>query len=115
MNYVISLYVIYLLMVAGVIAVAGWQIYQAGKPFVRMIFSGDRQKADWISGLLLTGYYLVCTGYSFTVLGSLPAVAGLPSMIGVLSTWVGRLILILSVLHYCNMMMFSLWKRYHKA
>jgi len=115
MNYVICLYILYLLIVSGVVGWAGWQLYLAGRPFVRVILYVDDQKADWINALLLTGYYLVCTGYSFMVLSSLPAVASLPAMITALSIWVGRLVIILSLLHYINMLVFSLWKKFHNV
>jgi len=107
--------VLYLLLVVVVIGWTGWQLYQAGKPFVRMMMAGEQHLADWINGMLLTGYYLVCMGYSFMVLSSLPDVLTLPDLMSVLCRWIGRLVLILAVLHYSNMLIFSLWKRYHSV
>ena len=115
MSYILCLYIVYVLFVTAVIGWAGWQLHQAGKPFVQLVLRSDSQKADGVNGVLLTGYYLVCMGYSFFVLSSLPVVESLPALMAVLFLWLGRLMLVLSLLHYINMLVFSLWNKYQSV
>lgn len=114
-SYLLATYTLYLLVMVVVIGWAGWALHNAGRPFIREVFLNDYTTADLTNNLLLTGYYLVNIGYSFVVLSRLPAVHNWAEVMAALGTQIGQLVLLLAILHYSNLVVFFLWKRYHQV
>jgi len=110
-TYVLATYILYLLVVVVVIGWAGWALHGAGRPFIQIMFSNDKPKAELTNDLLLTGYYLVNIGYSFVALRGLPPVKDWASVMAVLGRQTGQLMLLLAILHYSNLLVFYLWKK----
>ena len=111
MTCVLLTYIIYCLVILLVIGWAGFRLHEAGKPFVREAFEGDIPRADLTNDLLLLGYYLVNIGYSLLRIRQLGEVNSQSSVVAALSDQIGRLVLILAVLHYINICVLWLFKR----
>ena len=115
MTYLVITYLIYIALMVVIIGWAGWHLHHAGRPFIREVFQGELLKADLTNNLLLLGYYLVNIGYSFLVLSRLPAVDSPAEVIGALSSQIGALTGLLALLHYGNLLVFSVWKHFRNA
>lgn len=113
MNYLLFLYGIYAAVMILITVWAGWHLHRAGRPFILNMLQADTRVADRTNDLLLVGYYLVNIGYSLVMLRRLPDVATWAELITALSVQVGTLVLLLSVLHYGNMLIIMGWRRRH--
>ena len=80
----------------------GWLFYKNGEIFLLDIFNGNTQLVKNINNILLIGYYLTNIGYAIITIAYWEKITNISDMLGSLSSTIGKIILILSVLHYNN-------------
>lgn len=80
----------------------GWILYKNGEVFLNNIFRFDVQIVKSINNLLLVGYYLLNLGYAIITISYWEKLTDFINMIDSLSYTLGKIILLLAVLHYNN-------------
>lgn len=103
-------YLIYLLVIAAITFYVGQVLYKNGRHFLIDIFNGDIKTVDPVNKILLTGYYLINLGYAMLMITQWRVVSNYKEMIEYLAENVGEIVLTLAVLHYFNILAFSLYK-----
>ena len=112
MNYIISCYVLYLLITICLTIWVARTLFKNGKIFLIDIFNGNRELADSVNNLLLVGFYLINIGYAVYTLKVSYSIESLQEVIESLSLKVGPIILILGGMHFFNLyIFFTLRKR----
>ena len=103
MNYNISAYIIYLVLMVFIIVYVGKYFYANGRLFIISLLNDNVSLADQINKLLLIAYYLFNIGYAFIKLNHWQKINSIEMLVSSLSVNMGVLILILAVTHYFNM------------
>ena len=100
-------YVLYLGISAALTMWVARTLHHRGRLFLVDAFQGDERLADSVNDLLVVGFYLINFGYVTLVLkyGSKPT--ELAEAIEFLSTKVGLVLMILGVMHFVNLIVFS--------
>lgn len=80
----------------------GWLFYKNGEVFLLNIFQNKTDLVKSINNLLLIGYYLTNIGYAITSISYWEKVNNLTELINSLSTTLGKIILLLALMHYNN-------------
>ncbi|WP_299519403.1 hypothetical protein [Winogradskyella sp.] len=80
----------------------GWLVYKNGEIFLLNLFDGNIDLVRSINMILLIGYYLTNIGYAIITIAYWGHVSSLGEMVGSLSKTLGKIILLLAVLHYNN-------------
>jgi len=106
MNYIISCYVLYLLITICLTIWVARTLFKNGKIFLIDIFNGNRELADSVNNLLLVGFYLINIGYAVYTLRVSYSIDSLQEVIESLSRKVGLIILILGGMHFFNLSIF---------
>ncbi len=102
MNYNIISYIIYLPIIFFITIKVGWMFYKNGELFLSNIFGSDLALVKKVNSLLLTGYYLVNLGYSILTIAYWERINHTLELINVMSSTLGKIILLLALLHYNN-------------
>lgn len=106
-------YAIYLIIGTLITVVVGRDLYRNGYYLILNLFD-DEQLTHTINKLLLTGYYLVNIGYVALTLTEIGGVETKAAMLEQLAVNIGRILLILSYLHFQNIAILGiLSKRKH--
>jgi hypothetical protein len=101
------------LLTAGYITVyVGKVLFRNGRPFLLSMLE-EEAITDSVNRLLLTGYYLINLGYVFVMLTMRSPVETVSDLIVSLSISVGRIMIVLSVMHYFNITAVVLWNKLH--
>ncbi|MEO6916178.1 MAG: hypothetical protein ABI151_11410 [Chitinophagaceae bacterium] len=103
MNYNISAYIIYLLLISFIIILAGRYFYQNGRVFILALFKNDEVFTDKVNLIILVCYYLFNIGYAFLKIRYWTSITGYEILLASLGKNLGLLILILAITHYLNM------------
>lgn len=77
-----------------------------GRPFLVQVFHGGESIADAVNQLLVVGFYLINAGLIGITLREHVNVTDLKTCIELASCKIGRTILILGVMHFCNLLIF---------
>lgn len=104
MNYNISVYAVFILLMVYIIVYVGRYFYTNGRIFILTLLQGQVSLADAINRTLLVGYYLLNIGYAFLKLKQWPLVKSMEAWWSSLALNIGLLVLILAALHYGNML-----------
>jgi hypothetical protein len=104
MSYNTSAYFVFVMLMVFIILYVGKYFYTNGRIFILSLFKGHAGLTDSINKILLIGYYLLNIGYTFLKLKSWQRIHTLEAWFSSLAVNMGALILILAVLHYCNML-----------
>ena len=107
MNYVVGTYALYLAISIAVTVWVARTLHKSGRLFLVDAFHGNEALADSINHLLLVSFYLVNVGYVTLALKYGDRAANLQELLEVLSTKVGAVLLILGVMHFFNLYVFS--------
>ena len=107
-------YVIYLLVSAAITIWVARVLHRRGRMFLVETFRGNEALADSTNSLLVVGFYLVNFGYVALALRFGAKPEGLNESIEFLSTKIGLVLLILGVLHFFNLLVFSRLMKRHR-
>lgn len=102
MNYNIITYLIYLPIIAFIMLKVGWLFYKNGEAYLISLLKGDLPLVKNVNNLLLIGYYLVNLGYAIITISNWENINSVLEMINTLTHIIGKIILLLAILHYNN-------------
>jgi hypothetical protein len=106
MNYIITTYLLYLLITICLTVWVARTLFKNGKVFLIDIFKGNKELADSVNNLLLVGFYLINIGYTVYTLRVSYSIVNMQGLIESLSLKVGLIILILGGMHFFNLYIF---------
>ena len=106
MTYIITTYLLYLLITISLTVWVARTLFKNGKVFLIDIFHGNRELADSVNNLLLVGFYLINIGYAVYTLQVSNSITNAQEVIEGLSLKVGLIILILGGMHFFNLYIF---------
>src|SRR6185295_14136488 len=111
MSFTVYTYLLYL----GIsIALTVWvarTLHKNGRVFLVDVFRGNTELADSVNHLLVVGFYLINLGYIALALKVGYVVASLQQTIEALSEKVGVVLLVLGLMHFFNLYVFSRMRR----
>ncbi|MET2985889.1 hypothetical protein [Aureibaculum conchae] len=102
MNLNLIAYSVYLPIISLITIKTGWSLYKNGKLFLANLFNNDKVLVQRINKILLMGYYLVNLGYAIITISYWAKIKTEVELINSLTFTLGKLILILAILHYNN-------------
>ncbi|MDQ3620916.1 MAG: hypothetical protein M3463_00275 [Verrucomicrobiota bacterium] len=111
MNATVSTYLLYLAISVALTVWVGHTLHKNGRMFLVDTFLGNEKFADSINHLLLVGFYLVNAGYIALALKHGDKPVDLQTLLEVLSTKVGIVLLVLGGMHFFNLYVFSKMRR----
>lgn len=106
MDYMVVLYIAYIVLSLGLAIWVGQTLFRNGRVFLVDAFGGREALADSINHLLLVGFYLINIGYISFALTSSGSIEDLRELLEVLSQKIGLVAIILGVLHVGNVYVF---------
>ena len=107
-------YLIYILVTYVITVHVGLQFYRHGRHYILAMFHGNEKYTDRVNHLLLVGYYLVNLGYAALIISSWGHVGSVEELVTSLASRIGKIMLILAVLHYNNMAVIILLTKFNK-
>lgn len=110
-NYLVGSYIGYLVLSIGLTIWVARTLAKNGRVFLVDMFLGHTELADSVNHLLVVGFYLINIGYVTLALKYGDKPTDLPSAIETLSTKVGLVLLVLGVMHFFNLYIFSRMRR----
>ncbi|SHH26106.1 hypothetical protein [Winogradskyella jejuensis] len=102
MNYNLITYCIYLPIIIFIMVKIGWLFYKNGEVFLLNLFQNNSELVKSINNLLLIGYYLTNIGYAIITIAYWEYVDSAIEMLNSLSHTIGKIILLLALMHYNN-------------
>jgi hypothetical protein len=110
-NYLVGSYVAYLVISIALTVWVARTLWKNGRVFLVDSFSGNTELADSVNHLLVVGFYLINIGYVSLALKYGTKPADLAGAIETLSTKVGMVLIVLGVMHFFNLYIFSRMRR----
>jgi len=104
-------YFAYLLVSLTVTVWVARTLHQRGRVFLIDAFHGQEELADSINHLLVVGFYLINVGYVAFALRSSDNPANLRQTIELVSDKLGLVLLVLGLMHFFNLYVFSRIRR----
>ena len=111
MNYTVATYVAYLLTAVPITVWVASTLSRNGRVFLTDVFHGEDGLADAVNRLLVVGFYLVNLGFVMLYLRGGGDVTDLTGLLETLSVKIGVVMLVLGVIHFVNVMVFSSMRR----
>lgn len=112
--YVIGCYASYLIISLAVTVWVAHTLHKNGRVFLVDAFHGNEALADSVNHLLVVGFYLINLGYIALYLRAAENLNSLRQAIEIVSDKIGIVLLVLGVMHFFNLLVFSrLRKRSH--
>ena len=111
MNYTVITYLAYL---AAAVPITIWvasTLARNGRVFLADVFHGEEGLADAVNRLLVVGFYLVNLGFVMLYVRGGGEVRDLAGLLETLSVKIGVVMLVLGVIHFVNVMVFSSMRR----
>ena len=105
--YIVWTYVAYLLISLAVTVWVAQTLHKNGRVFLIEAFHSNTELADSVNHLLLVGFYLINVGYVTLTLKSAATLANLRESIELLSDKIGMVLLVLGIMHFSNLYIFS--------
>src|SRR5438105_5600759 len=107
MNLLINTYVAYLAISVCLTVWVARTLHSNGRIFLVDSFLGNEPLADSVNHLLVVGFYLINVGYVSMALKYGTKPGGVAEAIEYLSTKIGIVLLVLGVMHFVNIRIFS--------
>lgn len=107
----VGLYLSYLTVAVTLTVWVAKTLHKNGRIFLVDAFNQNQPLADSINHLLLVGFYLINIGYISLALTTTNKPTDLESVLEVLSTKVGVVLLVLGGMHFFNLLVFSKMRR----
>src|SRR5256714_13903985 len=111
--YIVVCYGIYLAISIAVTVWVAATLRKNGRVFLVDAFHGNDALADSVNHLLVVGFYLINVGYIALVLRSDQKPGDLVSAMEIFSHKIGVVLLVLGVMHFINLKIFSTMR--HRA
>ncbi|MBO0797817.1 MAG: hypothetical protein J2P31_03265 [Blastocatellia bacterium] len=111
MNLSIFTYLVYLVVSVCLTIWVGQTLHKNGRYFLVDVFHGDWAIADSVNRLLVVGFYLINLGYASLMLKLGHAVPNMTGAIEALSEKVGMVLVVLGIMHFFNLYLFSRIRR----
>jgi hypothetical protein len=111
MNLSLFTYLVYLALSISMTIWVAQALYKNGRYFLVDVFQGDWAMADSVNRLLVVGYYLINLGYISLMLKLGYAIHDMTEAIEALSGKVGMVLVVLGVMHFFNLYIFSRIRR----
>lgn len=109
--YVVSCYIAYLVISLAVTIGVAQTLFKNGRIFLVDAFQGNEALADSVNRLLLVGFYLINLGYVALALTTDAPLDTARQSIELASTKIGVVLVVLGVLHFGNLYIFSRIRR----
>lgn len=111
----ISTYVVYIVISSAFTIWVARTLHKNGRVFLVDVFHGNESLADSVNHLLVCGFYLISFGYVTLALTLGYTVFDAQEAIEALSTKVGAVLLVLGVMHFFNLFLFTHLRRRKNA
>jgi len=115
MNYTAASYLAYLLIAVPVTIWVATTLSRNGRVFLADVFHGEAGLADAVNRLLVVGFYLINLGFVSLYVRAGGDVHDLTGLLDTLSVKIGVVLLVLGVIHFINVMVFSSMRRKGRA
>jgi len=106
-NIIVVTYLVYLLISVNVTIWVARTLYKRGGIFLVDAFHGNKELADSVNHLLVVGFYLINIGYVSLALKTADVINTSRAAIELLSDKMGMVLLILGLMHFFNLYIFS--------
>ena len=110
MTWTVTTYATYLLIAVALTIWVATTLSRNGKVFLVDVFRGEAGLAEAINTLLVVGFYLLNLGFVMLFLRG-GEVADLTGLLDRLSVKIGTVLLVLGLVHFINVMVFSSMRR----
>jgi hypothetical protein len=104
---VVVTYLVYLALSVALTVWVARTLHKNGRLFLVDVFRGNDALADSVNHLLVVGFYLINLGYISFALATRAQILTARSSIELLSTKVGAVLVVLGVMHFINLFLFS--------
>ena len=111
MTTLVSTYIAYLTISVALTVWVARTLHKNGRIFLVESFHGNEALADSVNHLLVVGFYLINIGYVTLALRYGAKAADLKESLEMLSTKVGLVLVVLGVMHFFNLFIFSKMRR----
>ena len=111
MTFGIATYIAYVAVSSAFTVWVGRTIYKNGRVFLIDVFHGNENLADSVNHLLVCGFYLIGFGYISLALKLGYEVIDGQGAIEALSFKVGTVLMVLGVMHFFNLLLFTHLRR----
>lgn len=111
MNTIVVTYLLYLAISICLTIWVARTLFKNGRVFLIDVFHGDNALADSVNHLLVVGFYLINLGYVSLALRLGVDVLNARQAIEALSWKVGMVLLVLGMMHFFNLLVFSRIRR----
>src|SRR6476659_11452136 len=111
MTTLVNTYLAYLILSVGLTVWVARTLHQNGRIFLVDSFHGNEALADSVNHLLVVGFYLINIGYVTLALRYGAKAADLKEALEMLSTKVGLVLVVLGIMHFFNLFIFSKMRR----
>jgi len=111
MTTLVNTYLAYLTLSVGLTIWVARTLHKNGRIFLVDSFHGNEALADSVNHLLVVGFYLINIGYVTLALRYGAKAADLKEALEMLSTKVGLVLVVLGVMHFFNLFIFSKMRR----
>jgi hypothetical protein len=108
---VVYAYVTYLVLSIAVTVWVARTLHQNGRAFLVDAFHGQEALADSVNHLLVVGFYLINLGWIVMTLRTHLQLDTARAAIELLSDKVGTVLIVLGVMHFFNLFLFSRFRR----
>ncbi|MBG0561934.1 hypothetical protein [Actinoplanes aureus] len=110
MDHKALMYLVYLAISIGLTVWVATTLSRNGQIFLEEVF-GDARLARAVNQLLTMGFYLLNLGYVAVAMRSEQTVIGTSEVLEALSMKIGLVLLVLGVLHFCNVYFLGRYRR----
>ena len=111
MNIVVSTYLVYLAISIALTIWVAHTLHKNGRIFLVDVFHGNEALADSVNHLLVVGFYLINMGYVTMALKLGYEINSAQEGIEALSVKIGMVLIVLGVMHFFNLFVFSRMRR----
>lgn len=109
--YVVETYLVYLVVSLGITVWVARTLHRGGRRFLIDAFHGQEELADSVNHLLVVGFCLINFGWVVETLRTYQGLDTARSAIELLSDKIGTVLLVLGVMHFFNIYLFSQFRR----
>src|SRR5579863_7602169 len=106
-NIIVTTYLVYVLISVSLTIWVARTLYKRGGIFLIDAFHGNAELADSVNHLLVVGFYLINVGFVTLALQTESQLSSIRGVIELLSTKIGVVLLVLGVMHFFNLYLFS--------